>query len=156
MRRVSRCEPCPICGRDDWCSVGPGFAICVCVADGATKTSANGGYVHRLDGPRRAPPSVQLTPGQLAPRHIRHRVYDALLAELGLSEVHLEALLPRGFTDDAAAGTGPWRQASHRRGGSLPGGCSSRPEWSCPECLGSISGRAGWDFFGAWPGLRVC
>ncbi len=48
--RVSRCQPCPVCGRGDWCGISQDGAVCVCmrVAEGARKTAANGGYVHVL------------------------------------------------------------------------------------------------------------
>ena len=61
--RVSRQNPCPVCGKPDWCGVSPDGAVCVCmrVSDGALKSTANGGYLHVLkawpERPRRVPPA---------------------------------------------------------------------------------------------------
>jgi len=48
--RVSREHPCPVCGKPDWCSVTAdgGFCVCMRVAEGSRKRSANGGFVHVL------------------------------------------------------------------------------------------------------------
>jgi hypothetical protein len=56
--RVSRCRPCPICGRHDWCLVGrdepPSTAVCARVESPRRWNGA--GWFHRLrdDGVRRA------------------------------------------------------------------------------------------------------
>lgn len=50
MLRVSKRNPCPICGRFRWCGVSPDGSVCVCmrVSDGAVKQTKNGGWLHRL------------------------------------------------------------------------------------------------------------
>jgi len=50
MLRVSKRNPCPICGRFRWCGVSPDGSICVCmrVEDGAVRQTKNGGWLHRL------------------------------------------------------------------------------------------------------------
>lgn len=55
LQRVTRKHPCPVCGRPDWCSVTTDGALCVCMrlAEGSRKRSANGGFVHVLRGDRR-------------------------------------------------------------------------------------------------------
>lgn len=48
--RVSRRNPCPLCGKSRWCGVSPDGSICVCmrVSDGAVRQTKNGGWLHRL------------------------------------------------------------------------------------------------------------
>ena len=56
LRRVSRRNPCPICGRPDWCSVSADGHLCICmrISEGSVKQSSNGGFVHVLrDDPER-------------------------------------------------------------------------------------------------------
>ncbi len=61
--RVSRHEPCPVCGKADWCGYsGDGrFAVCMRVAEGAVTRTRNGGYLHILrdDPDWRARPRVR-------------------------------------------------------------------------------------------------
>ena len=47
-RRVSRRQPCPVCGKPDWCTVtADGSAVC-CMRVASEKRLRNGGHVHRL------------------------------------------------------------------------------------------------------------
>jgi len=50
LQRVNRNNPCPICGKFDWCSVfSDGHAaICMRIEDGSVKHSVNGGFIHIL------------------------------------------------------------------------------------------------------------
>jgi len=50
MLRVSKRNPCPVCGRPDWCGVSSDGAVCICmrIEEGAIKQARNGGWVHRL------------------------------------------------------------------------------------------------------------
>ena len=61
MPRVSRRNPCPVCGRFRWCGVSPDGSICVCmrISDGAVKQTKNGGWLHRLRE-RDIPPMVRV------------------------------------------------------------------------------------------------
>lgn len=57
LRRVTKGEPCAICGRPDWCGVSGdgGVAVCMRIAEGSARTAANGGFVHVLrESPRAA------------------------------------------------------------------------------------------------------
>ena len=51
MERVTRSDPCPICGHSDWCLVAPDgtAAICPRTKDGAIKKCGDAGYLHILD-----------------------------------------------------------------------------------------------------------
>ena len=50
MLRVSRRNPCPICGRPDWCGVSSDGSVCICmrIEEGAIKQTRNGGWLHQL------------------------------------------------------------------------------------------------------------
>lgn len=50
MCRVSRQNPCPICGKPDWCLVAPdgSAAICQRVTEGAVKKCGEAGWLHVL------------------------------------------------------------------------------------------------------------
>ncbi len=57
MVRVSRLNPCPVCGKSDWCLVAAdaGAAICARVQEGSVKRSGEAGWLHilRRDGAAR-------------------------------------------------------------------------------------------------------
>jgi hypothetical protein len=51
MERVTRSNPCPVCGHTDWCLVSPDgtAAICPRTNDGAIKKCGDAGYLHILE-----------------------------------------------------------------------------------------------------------
>jgi len=63
MCRVSRREPCPICGKHDWCLVAAdgSAAICARIEDGSKKRCGEAGWLHILrdDGLRPKPKRTQ-------------------------------------------------------------------------------------------------
>jgi hypothetical protein len=107
-QHVNKAHPCPICGKADWCSVSTDGQVAACrrVEAGAwrSKTDKAGApiYLHRLDGSTRpeAPPRPPAGPaaGRADPETL-HRVYDALLGALTLSERHRQDLRRRGLSD---------------------------------------------------------
>ena len=50
MQRVSKCRPCPICGRPDWCLLASdeSAAICARVSEGSQKRCGDAGWLHVL------------------------------------------------------------------------------------------------------------
>lgn len=112
--RVSKDEPCEVCGKPDWCgrSLDRGLCVCMRTSDGALRQAANGGFVHVLREPvdRRAPrPPRQVTLGP-APRDLADKVLrrvevawrdasglDRHARALGVKRNSLESLL--AFTD---------------------------------------------------------
>ena len=50
MQRVSRKNPCPVCGKPDWCLVAEddSAAICARIEDGSVKCCGDAGYLHIL------------------------------------------------------------------------------------------------------------
>lgn len=116
-RRVTRRDPCPICGGAGWCAVSANGEVCLCMRTESDWPSngAMGGHVHRLSGEARAPAwrtSVDVK-SPLTPS-TRREISEWLLDHLGLEEPHREHLTgaQRQLTDE---------QIEHRRYRSWPG-----------------------------------
>ncbi|HEY8415084.1 MAG TPA: toprim domain-containing protein, partial [Thermaerobacter sp.] len=123
MQRVSRSQPCPVCGKHKGCGVAEfgRFLIvnCVRVSAGSYKTSANG-WLHRLplgnvpDRPRKEETADPIPQSPLAPLERRIAVYEAMLRLLPLRPEHRRHLREvRGLSDAAIR---------RHRFRSLPGG----------------------------------
>ncbi len=101
FRRVSKANPCPQCGKPDWCTVGDYGVVCMRVQ--SARPVKNGGWFHPFDSgagrpvrpppPRREPPRINAT--------ALHREWladttaealAALAASLGLSPSSLTAV----------------------------------------------------------------
>ncbi|TAK32627.1 MAG: DUF3854 domain-containing protein [Chloroflexota bacterium] len=98
-RRVSHQDPCPICGKSDWCTTSADGRTVCCMRIESTRSMKNGGWAHavgdrsaRRETPQAAKP-VAPTTTDLAAIEKRDAVYRALLAELGLSDEHRAHLL---------------------------------------------------------------
>lgn len=54
-RRVSRANPCPVCGRPDWCLISADGAVAICARIESPKRCGEAGWLHRLtaDPPHR-------------------------------------------------------------------------------------------------------
>jgi hypothetical protein len=104
FKRVTKKNPCPICGAISYCSFNEQIAICTRVEKGSIKACRGKvpQWIHRL------------TPGQVAyerPREVincmisstsvRNLVYRAFLGKLTLNSTHRQALLKRGLTSQA-------------------------------------------------------
>ena len=50
MPRVNKQNPCPVCGKPDWCLVAEdgSAAICKRIKDGSVKSCGDAGYLHIL------------------------------------------------------------------------------------------------------------
>ncbi len=63
MNRVSKRNPCPICGRPDWCLIADDGSACICqrVSEGSVKRCDEAGFLHilRNDDDRRTRPQVR-------------------------------------------------------------------------------------------------
>ena len=109
---VTTSQPCPVCGKPDWCSLSADGAVALCrrVAAGGVRRVDRAGveyWVHRLAPPagngaaRHAPPSSGDAPPPLpveaAPSDVLDRAYRAALGALALSDAHLAALKRRGL-----------------------------------------------------------
>lgn len=108
---VTKREPCPICGKPDWCNRSPDGAMVACrrVDTGEAlkhKVDRSGGeyWLYVMAGHeahRREPVDPAPKPSQIpAPPDTRHTVYTALLHELHLVEDHRNNLRQRGLSDD--------------------------------------------------------
>lgn len=104
LDRVTRHDPCPVCGRADWCSIAADRSLAICMRFPSDRPSRNGGYVHRpksgkWPGAGRAVgPVAADDPEPAAPPGRRDAAYRGLMALLPLSSRHRDALLARGFS----------------------------------------------------------
>ena len=57
MRRVTKQDPCPVCGKSDWCLAAPdgSAAICQRIEEGSKKRCGEAGWLHILRDDRQAP-----------------------------------------------------------------------------------------------------
>ena len=102
LGRVSRQNPCPICGRVDWCAYNSRIAICMRTQ--SNTPTANGGWLHKLDS------SVEAPPVQDEKKKIERKsddaldeVYRKLLNLLPLHSKHYKHLKERGMKDSEIA-----------------------------------------------------
>ncbi|KYH31320.1 hypothetical protein MOMUL_23910 [Moorella mulderi DSM 14980] len=107
FRKASRREPCPVCGKTDWCGFNSYLCSCMRVSEGAFKhiILSNGqvAHLHRLE-PGRVVPGKQweefIAPEvQPAPVEARDRVYRHFLRLLDLYPRHKEELMCRGLSE---------------------------------------------------------
>ncbi len=100
--RVKRRNPCPVCGKPDWCLVSQDGKTAICARIESDKPAGNkgAGWIHALVNSMPLPllkPDAKQTP-KAAP-DVLDTAYRALLSELPLSETHRENLQRRGLTD---------------------------------------------------------
>lgn len=58
--RVTRANPCPVCGKPDWCNFSPDGATVVCMRAESARPTRNGGWLHPVaNAAPRPPPSRQ-------------------------------------------------------------------------------------------------
>ncbi len=109
--RVSRRNPCPICGKLKGCLIFPVLSdgsqhvICVRITSERPATNALGGCIHTLSGatPSYNPsplPSI-VTSARLAPIEVRDWAYSQLLSDQSLLGKHLDELLRRGLSQNS-------------------------------------------------------
>lgn len=119
MVRVDGRSPCPICGRDSFCSVLDG-AVCYCtkVEVGSVLTGTNDRgtyYMHILDGAtlhtRRTGPSAPRFTIARADVEVLHRANSAILSALRLDDVDLDDLVSRRGLDERSARANAYRSS---------------------------------------------
>lgn len=78
-RNVSRREPCPICGKPDWCGVTTDGAVCHCMRVESDRPCPSGGWFHFLiERPMR-----ERMPRRLPRPPVRPKMFNAELAMAG-------------------------------------------------------------------------
>lgn len=108
--RVSRHNPCGICGKPDWCvfTRDGEISICMRVSAGAIRMNRQGGFIHKnhssiLTVDLQQPSSDIKDAVDLAPLEVRHAVYSELIRVSPVSNYDHEmvsgtdGLLSRGF-----------------------------------------------------------
>jgi hypothetical protein len=102
--RVTTKNPCPICGKPDWCTITPDGTAASCMRIQSDKPLANGGYLHRIGAQPaykptvrqfRAPPPCSLDFAAMMDAFVRNTPQDALqafAASLGVDVLALASL----------------------------------------------------------------
>ena len=139
-RRVTRRDPCSICGRGDWCTRTEDGAIACCmrVEDGSFKVARNGGYLHRLSDdvlvhPRAFDPPVEQQNDLAEPVRL-----DAVLRAVAhhpnavLSVTDQNELRRRGLDAVAIRAGGYFTLPARGRARIARGVADEREVWGCP------------------------
>jgi hypothetical protein len=103
--RVNKSNPCPVCGKPDWCEISIDGTAVLCARIQSDQPAGNkgAGWIHKLTADSKSLPlplkleTVKQSP--MASVNRRHEVYIALLNELHLTDYHWEKLNRRGLTD---------------------------------------------------------
>lgn len=109
-KNVSRTNPCPVCGKPDWCSITQDgtWVACRRVDDGQAQHRIDKAgidyWLYRLSGIPASSPAVKLPElisdeGRRAEPETLNRVYSYFLQLLTLQEKHQENLRKRGLSD---------------------------------------------------------
>lgn len=106
--RVSKNNPCPVCGKPDWCLIGSEGDRAICQRVESSERHGEAGFLHRLtsvERPGNYGSTIELEASQgakefaLASAARRHEVYLALLEELSLTAKHRANLASRGLSE---------------------------------------------------------
>lgn len=114
MRPATPAEPCPVCGKPDWCLVAPDGAAAICTRVESANRCGEAGWLHRLADPVRGAPAPKKEPAgtpkdwpALAVKfaaNVDANGREKLAAELGLPADALDALPLLGFAPEDPAG----------------------------------------------------
>lgn len=101
--RVTKNNPCPICGKSDWCLTSEDGKSAICARTESDKPAGRAGWLHKLDrsNPLSPPPKPRQPArgSEKAAEDILDKAYGAMLSELHLSETHCANLKHRGLID---------------------------------------------------------
>ncbi|RYD01501.1 topoisomerase [Desulforamulus aquiferis] len=101
FQRVNRKQPCPVCGKTDWCSFNDRIAICMRVESDHLVPGKMGGWLHKLvESPTYyRSDEIAATAATKASLEVCDRVYRAFLNLLSLAPYHIKELTEhRGLT----------------------------------------------------------
>lgn len=114
-------EPCPICGKTDWCAIADNGSAAVCRRVPSEKMTPTGGYVHRLAGEAKVQvkssststfsPNVEEYFAALPQGKLQTALSRRLMMKLGIPE-HLFVMMDVRWDDKAKAAAFPMRDAS--------------------------------------------
>jgi len=98
---VDKYNPCPICGKPDWCGRTADGELAVCMRIESERPMANGGWLYLLtDNFPKTQPITAIPPERRAKPELLDEVYNAMLRYLSLSSKHRNELTSpkRGMT----------------------------------------------------------
>jgi len=97
--RVTKKNPCPICGKPGWCLISADGKKAICPRIESAIPAGNAGWLHNLSGeiPAITLPIQPERHSLKAPIETLNLAYTRLLSELTLSNTHRDSLLKRGL-----------------------------------------------------------
>jgi hypothetical protein len=103
--RVNRYNPCPICGKPDWCLISRDGEAAICARIESDKPAGHmgAGWIHLLDSPIYLPPTKPVAEVKQTARalpDLLNKAYSSLIKELPLFETHKENLISRGLSTE--------------------------------------------------------
>lgn len=125
-RRVTKAEPCPICGKPDWCGIADDGTAAICMRRDSDKPTDNGGHLHKLtDAPRRLPePSRRQHANGVDWRALSAKfasaIADEQIAELA-AHLHVDVIAVRELGTGFDTETGAYTMPMHDATGSVCG-----------------------------------
>ena len=119
--RVSRQNPCPICGKPDWCLTSCDGSVAICPRTPSDRMAGSAGYIHdinplmapSLPAPRMPEPEPYLDidwrlGADQAVNRMENFMYDELTKQTGLSKGELQSMRV-GWSSKKSAYTFPMR-----------------------------------------------
>ncbi len=99
--RVNRNNPCPVCGKPDWCLIAADGQAAICARLDSPEKCGDAGWLHKLNTAIAPPPAPVPPPSTMARAGVDelHAVYTAMLSLLTLSADHRANLRSRGLSD---------------------------------------------------------
>ena len=157
MKRVTRSEHCPVCGKADWCRVSGDkrYAVCNRISSKQDAKGDGGGWIHWLADAARLPSlKVSVTVNEESPVAditTRHATYSRLLQLCPLSRGHIANLERRGIAEAERRQRGYGTLSSDAR----PSLCDAlQPEYQLQGVPGFCIQNDMWTIAG-WPGLLL-
>ena len=102
--RVNKRNPCPICGKPEWCLISADGKAAICARTPSDKLAGNAGWLHKLNSSHQIPiPQPNTYPKRITPKadiEVVNAAYQALINALPLSSEDYKSLIARGLTGE--------------------------------------------------------
>jgi hypothetical protein len=135
--RVTKAQPCEICGKPDWCGTSSDGQVARCMRESSPHESSGGGWIHRLNGEPRAksapkpPPQPTRDWAAMAARFAENATTEQVAELAARLHVEAQALRELGVGRDGNLWTHPMFCAD----GAVCGVKTKRSDWTSPGCI---------------------